>query len=441
MTNSVVNVSGYDASYGIDAFLVDTDYRQIVTVGGNTSAVGGTATVDSSALYVSAVGGTVGVSNLNEVSSVQVNNLNEVSSVQVTNLNEVSSVQVNNLNEVSSLQVTNLNEVSSLQVNNLNEVSSISINNTVVVSGVYPNLIDSNNSTSTPLAGGATYTGTATDVSEYTVVTVMVTADQDSAAGGLKIQQSTDGTNWDESHDFDLVADVTRRYQFPVVAQYFRVVLVNGGSSQGYLRLQTIAHRENTLYSIHQVEDTTETGDRTCQLVKAVLQAKKPGGDYANIDCTTGGNLKVSLEEVDGGAEVPVHLIGTNVSALVEPSKDAYLSHVYLDYDAAGSNPTTNTEVVAAPGAGNRLVVYGIQGSMAAAGASDFGLWRLSDGNTSDSTTVWVGRAQGTDSDHFSLTFPYGVSLTANTALKITSVEGSGNIFLNAVVYYRTETV
>jgi hypothetical protein len=114
---------------------------------------------------------------------------------------------------------------------------------------------------------------------------------------------------------------------------------------------------------------------------------------------------------------------------------------VYLDYDAPGDNPTTNTEVVAAPGAGNRLVIYGVQGSLAGGGASDYGIWRLSDGNTSDSTTLWAGRVQGADTDHFSLTFPYGVSLTANTALKITSTEGSGNIYLNAVVYYRTETV
>jgi len=193
------------------------------------------------------------------------------------------------------------------------DITVTGVTGTVSVDGISPNLIDSNNSTSTPLTAGSTYTGTATDVSQFTIVTTSVKTDQDSASDGFKIEFSPDGTNWDDSSTFTLGRNVARRYQFPVTAQYYRVVLTNDSVDQTYLRIQTIAHRENTLYSIHKVDDSSETGDRTCQLVKSVLQAKIPNGDYTNIDATTGGNLKVSIEETDGNAfsNVTLDVTGT----------------------------------------------------------------------------------------------------------------------------------
>ena len=83
-------------------------------------------------------------------------------------------------------------------------------------------------------------------------------------------------------------------------------------------------------------------------------------------------------------------------------------------------------------------MIYGIQGSMSCAGASDYGNWYITDGNKSDATTLWTGRTQGTTPQNFSITFPFGLALTANTAMKVSSTEGSGNIFINAVVYYQS---
>jgi len=127
------------------------------------------------------------------------------------------------------------------------------------------------------------------------------------------------------------------------------------------------------------------------------------------------------------------------LATTIQPDASSYLSHVYIDLDSNGDNPATNTEVVAAPGAGIKLVIYGVQGSITGAGATDYGNWYLSDGNTSAATTLWTARTQGTTPSQFSISFPYGVALTANTALKVTSTEGSGNIYINAVVYYRSE--
>ena len=135
----------------------------------------------------------------------------------------------------------------------------------------------------------------------------------------------------------------------------------------------------------------------------------------------------------------PVIAPATGLDVNIKPSILSYLSHVYIDLDAAGDNPTTNTEVVAAPGASTKLVIYGVQGSIVGATTASYGNWFLSDGDTAAATTLWTGRAQGLTNTQFELTFPYGVALTTNTALKVTSTEGSGNIFINAVIYYRTE--
>ena len=144
--------------------------------------------------------------------------------------------------------------------------------------------------------------------------------------------------------------------------------------------------------------------------------------------------IKIDTEAIETAVE------GT-LDVALQPSKDSYLSHVYIDLDATGDNPATNTEVVAAPGSGNKLVIYGVQGSIVGSAAAAAGNWYLSDGNTSAATTLWTGRAQGITNTQFELTFPYGVALTANTALKLTSTEAANHIFINAVVYYRTEAV
>ena len=101
------------------------------------------------------------------------------------------------------------------------------INGTVSVSGSPPNTVDDNNSTTTPLAGGATWIGTATDALNYTTFTIAVRTDQDSTDNGFVVQQSPDGTNWDDNSNFTIKAGVPRRYQFPVTHRYYRVKLTN----------------------------------------------------------------------------------------------------------------------------------------------------------------------------------------------------------------------
>lgn len=102
--------------------------------------------------------------------------------------------------------------------------------------------VSSKNSSTASLGGGATYTGTAEDCSQYASVKIFVDSDVD---GTLKMQLSSDGTNWDRSKN--VVIDQTigsgHVHTLNIVSQYFRIVYVNGASAQGHFRLQTIFHK------------------------------------------------------------------------------------------------------------------------------------------------------------------------------------------------------
>ena len=103
------------------------------------------------------------------------------------------------------------------------------------------------NSSSDPLAGGATFTGTAYDVSEYGSVVTAVKTDQ---AGTLYMEFSVDGTNWDSSLSFSVAAGVNEIHRLSVTRKWFRVRFTNtSGSLQSYFRLQSLAGSQPILTS------------------------------------------------------------------------------------------------------------------------------------------------------------------------------------------------
>jgi hypothetical protein len=163
------------------------------------------------------------------------------------------------------------------------------------------NVISTNNSTTTPLGISGVFTGTGDDVSSYDSITVQLDSDVDSATDGMTFQFSIDNTNWDDVYPFSyLTANDSRHFQFPVTGQYFRLVYTNGGTGQTHFRVQTILHQGNVLANIHRLGDNISP-DRSAQLVGAALIAQAAGvGDFVPVQSTAGGNLKVSVEEVNG---------------------------------------------------------------------------------------------------------------------------------------------
>ena len=162
------------------------------------------------------------------------------------------------------------------------------------------NVIDTNNSTSTPLGAGAIFTGVGTDVSDYNSVTIQLFSDQDSATDGMCFQFSTDNVNWDESNNYNLDTSTsnTRRFQFPVTAQYFRVKYENGGVAQTEFRVQTILHNTDVLTSIHRL-DTGLTNDRSVTVTKSVIAGETTagGGAFVNVKVNPSGSLETNASQ------------------------------------------------------------------------------------------------------------------------------------------------
>jgi hypothetical protein len=159
-----------------------------------------------------------------------------------------------------------------------------------------PNVVDANNSTTTPLGSNATFTGTGTDLLNYAGLTVTLFADQASASNGMRFEFSTDNTNWDVNvaSGFDYLASTGRIFQFTVQARYFRIRFTNGTSAQGAFRVQTLLHRDAiSLTSIHRL-DADVKPDRSATLTKAALLAQVNGsGDFVTIQANTAGILKI----------------------------------------------------------------------------------------------------------------------------------------------------
>lgn len=105
------------------------------------------------------------------------------------------------------------------------------------------------NSTTTPLANGASFVGTFEDVHNFDVITVTSSADNISTSNGavdtLSVQFSTNGVNSDQSEGgFSCFAKVNGTtgagfaLNIPIRARYFRVRYANGSANMTVFHLQ-----------------------------------------------------------------------------------------------------------------------------------------------------------------------------------------------------------
>jgi hypothetical protein len=208
-----------------------------------------------------------------------------------------------------------------------------------------PNVIDATNSTTAQLAASASFAPAGTDVSQFSSVAITVHSDEDSALDGMVFEFSQDGTNWDDQYTFNLDASTsqTRRFQFPVTAQYFRVNYTNGATPTLALRIQTILHRENILTSIHRVEDVVRE-DRSAQVMKSVIIAQREGAtvqDFYPVKADVSGNLKVTTI----GSDIPSDPSALVLEFLENTGSEDMLVDGSSTAVAFESGPTTTDEV------------------------------------------------------------------------------------------------
>ncbi len=180
-------------------------------------------------------------------------------------------------------------------------------------------ILDVNNSSTALLGSDAVFTGLATDITNIASVVVNLFTDQASATDGFSLQFSSDGTNWDEQFNHPIAANQAETFVHTPDAQFLRIVYTNGAVAQGAFRLQTCLRFVGVAPISFRIGQQL-TNDALSVVTRAVLSAKKPDLSYINIDATAGGNLKVSIEEVDVGAdlakETTLSDIATDVSTL-----------------------------------------------------------------------------------------------------------------------------
>jgi len=152
-------------------------------------------------------------------------------------------------------------------------------------------IVSTSNSTSTPLAGSGTFTGTGEDILRYASVTVALYAEPSTATGTLYFEFSTDGTNWDVSIPL-VVSNPTIQVPIPLrtVAQYFRVRYENDGVVQTAFRMQTLLHR---VYpgSLVRALDTQILTTEPVTVTRSILTGQTPAGTFANVMTTDGNAL------------------------------------------------------------------------------------------------------------------------------------------------------
>jgi hypothetical protein len=105
--------------------------------------------------------------------------------------------------------------------------------------------VDVLNSTALALAGDAVFTGSWYNVLSYTLTTVSVKVDQNSATNGLRMQWSSDGINLDHERPASLT-ETGDAFNFMHIAKYFRIIYTNGNTDLSVLRLQTIHHKSGS---------------------------------------------------------------------------------------------------------------------------------------------------------------------------------------------------
>ena len=130
--------------------------------------------------------------------------------------------------------------------------------------------ISAGNSSATPLAGGATFSGTSADLKNWAGVIVSVYSDKPSANDGLAILFSHDNSTWHTTETFSIQANEVFSASLQPTFRYFKLTYTNGTDAQGTFHLQTQFKTGATLADPFKIMDDV-SGQDDASLVKAVL--------------------------------------------------------------------------------------------------------------------------------------------------------------------------
>lgn len=157
-----------------------------------------------------------------------------------------------------------------------------------------PAKISTLNSTTTPLAAAAEYTGTWERVADYAEAVISVRADVASAASGLIIEKSIDGISEtiDDDDKYTIGANRGRVIGVGTNPAWFRVRYINGAAPQTSFRLQTAYKIHRTKPSSHRLGDDIDD-ENDGELVIATLRGKDQNGLFRQARILESGGILV----------------------------------------------------------------------------------------------------------------------------------------------------
>tara|TARA_R110000824_G_scaffold9229_3_gene41381 strand:- start:1137 stop:2477 length:1341 start_codon:yes stop_codon:yes gene_type:complete len=168
-----------------------------------------------------------------------------------------------------------------------------------------------------------------------------------------------------------------------------------------------------------------------------------------SLETNNAGNLNVNVAAVGVPQGVFSNAIagvqvrnGVGAGSILSVSSYGAATSILIDEDVNGDNPQANTTLIAAPGTASKIVIDGYNISMIGSTGTAFGRMFITEGDAATRATgtagfIMAGRCQGTTAivHNYSSNVPIG--LAANTALKFSTEEGSGNIYIYGSLQYR----
>ncbi len=282
------------------------------------------------------------------------------------------------------------------------------------------------NSSSAALNNGATFTGTAADVSGYGSITCAVFTDQ---AGTLYMEFSTDGTNWDSSLPFTVVASTNDVHRLSVTRKYFRARFTNNsGSNQTYFRLQTLAGSQPIITS---ALNSVAQSDADAILVRPLdFNLMVAEGLYQNRQNTIKDGLNLDIDSAsvpeditnEGGVYAGFPTGSPEAGEIVVAGADT--GTVYYSYMASSADTDYTFASKAITGAGTYALghniwrcnfAYFVSSSPTAFNAGDITIR-----NTPTTTNVFCVIAAG-----YSQTFCAAYTVPANSDVYIDRITGN----------------
>lgn len=209
------------------------------------------------------------------------------------------------------------------------------------------------NSSTTPLAGSATFTGTYQSVAQASAVRISVITDQNSATNGLVISWSANGTDTIITENFTVLAASKFLETFPVKAAYVRIAYTNGAVAQTVFALTTVklgrpvavsSFNNPTVVRSYQFNGTSFEAMHSNRNITLLTSASRTvttaSADQENIN-QSGVHVVVDVTDVSGGGDITVRIEG----------KDNVSGQYYLLLDSTSINTTGTVVLRVFPGA------------------------------------------------------------------------------------------